>query len=359
MSDDEYDNHGTYLSNKVYITIPGVSTESVAPFLRRPEHEREEGDEDSFFTETRLGEGTQALIKHHRATTPVDNTDDIHPRLFMVVDSPDLQGRGVLLVSLKEYHGYNDALRFSIESARNIHSSLILAIENWSTCRYSSEMVNTPAMATKWFALYNLLPEGREDDFKKALEAMNEGLQMVGLDEEDEDDEEGAEDVTDKAQEDDMPDEKIPEENIGDEQDDDDADQGDVEDEDLPDAEEEPEEGYDEIYKAVSPELQVLQNIKDEHATRAKEDGMDPVFFAVIDEDYETQGPLLVRVDGEGDSFRCKGPVGGELMRWIFVKLMTWDEAKSFAQERDKVRKSRHKENGLSLFQWEDSYGPL
>jgi len=40
---------------------------------------------------------------------------------------------------------------------------------------------------------------------------------------------------------------------------------------------------------------------------------------------------LIVQLEPERDSFRCKGEVAGEVLRWIFVNLMTWDEAKEFA----------------------------
>ncbi|RYP22513.1 hypothetical protein DL765_001571 [Monosporascus sp. GIB2] len=318
MSDDY---NGPWYSYKAYITIPDLSRETIIQTLC---HDERQELVEKAHVEIRLGQTTQAVIQYHRDNTPGEG--DIHPKLFLVVDSGDFQNRGVLLVSLDEYHGYNDALRYPIEEGRDSLNSLCVGNDDWFTFREGSRQ------PTKWFSLYNLLPEDQEEGFREALQKMNEGLQMVGVNQ-DEDDDIEARWVTD--------DEEGSEGSIGSpirdalggegEGDGDEASLG----EGVPGEDEEEvqpdEEGWDQIYKAAYAENRDLDQIMDGHALYAQENRRDPSLFAVIDKEYETEGLLIARVTPERDSFRCKGEVAGEFLRWIFINLMTWDEAKSFA----------------------------
>ena len=90
------------------------------------------------------------------------------------------------------------------------------------------------------------------------------------------------------------------------------------------------EEGWDHCYTAFKPEVQTLSNIRDSHRTQAIEHNQDPNIFAVIDSEYENQGTFLMRVSPEEDSFRCKGDVAGEILRWIFISSLSWDKVKTF-----------------------------
>jgi hypothetical protein len=60
--------------------------------------------------------------------------------------------------------------------------------------------------------------------------------------------------------------------------------------------------------------------------------------FVVIDQEYEAEGFLIMRVTPERDSFRCKGEVAGELLRWIWINLMTWDGAKAYAARQENTQ---------------------
>ncbi|RYP62756.1 hypothetical protein DL771_009583 [Monosporascus sp. 5C6A] len=175
--------HGLWLSYKVYITVPDLTSETIIPTLC---YDEQLEDPESVHIEIRLGRTTQALIRYHRDNTPRES--DIHPKLFLVIDSVDLQGRGVLLVSLDEYHGYNDALRYPIEEGRDVLSSLMVANDDWLSCREGNLRLRSDAVPHKWFSLYNLLPKGQEKRFEKAFGKMNEGIHMVGVSNQDEDD---------------------------------------------------------------------------------------------------------------------------------------------------------------------------
>lgn len=85
------------------------------------------------------------------------------------------------------------------------------------------------------------------------------------------------------------------------------------------------------LYKAAHTDDRDIRHVMDNHSSYVQENRVDPSLFAAIDGEYETEGPLIVRVKPDQDSFRCNGEVAGEILRWIFINFMTWDEAKSFA----------------------------
>lgn len=270
MSDTESEGPG--LAFKVYVTASGLDERAIIEAL----FEDGEEDAESLKIEKLEGQGTQAVIQHHRDSNH-DETGT-NAKLFLVFDSADFAARGVLLVSLDEYHGFDDAVRYAPAEANNFIGSLSISNEDWYTVRMDVPEEKTETAPVDWFALYNLVP--KKDDFNAALLAMNKGVQDVGVSDPDED--------------------------------------GDAD--ELP-----------KFYRAVRAGNRSLDQIISDHPSYADENGLDAARFAVIDGDYREKGALLVQASPERDSFRCKGDVAGEILRWIFINLMTWDEAKAFA----------------------------
>ena len=76
-----------------------------------------------------------------------------------------------------------------------------------------------------------------------------------------------------------------------------------------------------------------LDRIVAKHARYARANDLDPIHFAVVDNtDWEERGILFIKVtkDDAFDRFRRKGPTAGEMLNWIFIGLMTWEEAKNW-----------------------------
>ncbi|KAH6876736.1 hypothetical protein B0T10DRAFT_585128 [Thelonectria olida] len=241
----------------------------------------DEEDAGNFKLETLRGQKTQDLIQRHR--NRAQEQPYAHPTLFLVFDTEDLDERGVLLVSLDEYHGFDDAVRYPPEDANSYISSLSIENEDWYTLRQDVPDEKNKASPVNWFALYNLLPSSQHDKFTDAALAMNSGTQYLGIDE--------------------------PEEHL-------DVDE-------LP-----------KLYRAIRPDRSDIGVICDRHASLAENSALCMGQFAAIDDDYKIGGALIVQVKPQRDSFRCKGEVAGELLRWIFINLMDWDEAKEFARRR-------------------------
>ncbi|KAM0324450.1 hypothetical protein ACHAQA_008232 [Verticillium albo-atrum] len=338
MADDDqslsYEEHNAWFSFRAYITVAGVTRESVIAHLRHPDAD----DDENVLTEIRLGETTQSLIQYHRENTPIRRDSDIHPRLFIIVDSADVQERGVMLVALQEYHGYNDAVRGPIEDVRDQLLSMAIGNDEWWTMKQIGNDDNPKAVPIKWFTAYNLHPN--EETFETAFRKLNDGLYDVHV-LEDEDymamaiAATGATDGTDGTE-----DNAASEGSIGSPAEGENADNQMInsengeqveEEEELVQEEEDPE-NVNDFYKAFKPEVRSLDEVMDGHAAQAQENTQDPDMFAVIDEEYETQGVLIVRVSPEKDLFRCKGEVAGEILKWVFINFKTWDEVKAFAR---------------------------
>ncbi|TDZ99608.1 hypothetical protein C8034_v000019 [Colletotrichum sidae] len=324
MSD--YD--GQYYAYKVYVTCD-VSRDTIVQALT------DDGEEelDKITVESRSGQTTQSVITHHRENTTRGGKE--HPSRFLVVDSADLEGRGVLLVSLAEYHGFNDGLRFAVKEARDNINSLCVANDDWFTFRESIPAQKTDTVPVKWYALYNLLPADQQEDFDAAFAKMNEGVQMVGVSD---DEAEAAEAEGEGGAGSDVgsgsPGDVEVENDADASMEEPDEEQGDVSDGADDEVAETVEDELPKFYKAVTAEGRDLEQIIDQHSSYANENRLDSERFAVIDKEYKKQGPLILRIKPETDSFRCRGDVAGEVLRWMFVNLMTWDEAKSFAGAR-------------------------
>lgn len=236
-----------------------------------------EDGREGFDIQSAKGLSAQEICKHHQEN--VHAGGKIYTTSFLIVDDDDPRSKGVLVVELAPYHGFWDAVRAMPGEAADALASLSIANTDWYEMRDDWNYDGEFGVIHGRFALYDLLTDG---DFKTALDAMNEGVQEVGVDSVDED-------LTI-----------------------------------LP--------GVSRPYhKGVRPDSRDLTQITRAHPSYARSNGLDSDMFAVIDDKYLGEGALFVRVDPSNDSFRCRGPVAGELFAWIFMRFMTWDEAKAFA----------------------------
>ncbi|KAF1831867.1 hypothetical protein BDW02DRAFT_571608 [Decorospora gaudefroyi] len=235
------------------------------------------GDDDFDIISLR-GSRAQVVCQRHR--TDVNGAENLHSKLFLIFDREPAQQRGVLLVNLKPYHGIPDAFRYLPEQATNCIASLNLVNTEWNEVRTSSDTARTESWPANWFALYSLLPAGQEGAFSMILKAMNDGVQYVGSDAEGE----------------------------------------------------EPGGEARKFHRGIIRSEDNLPNIIAQHTAYARDHGLDVERFAVVDQEEKEDGILLVQVqEQQADSFRCKLPVAGELLFWIYIGFMTWDDAKSFA----------------------------
>ncbi|KAG5975037.1 hypothetical protein E4U56_004005 [Claviceps arundinis] len=260
------------LAFKVYITASDLKESAVLQALRRYHC----GEIEDIVIERFDGLDTQEVIHIHRNSS--HHECGTHPTLLLILDSTDLEERGALLVSLNEYHGFDDALRLIPDLSIDFMSSLSAVGEGWYTLRLDVPDEKTAATPFRWFALYKA--SSQRSIFNEAVVAMNRGVQEAGV---------AGPDRESSAEE-------------------------------LP-----------RIYTAARGRQRSLDQIIDDHPFFAETRGLDPDHFAVIDGEYRKKGALIVQVSPERDSFRCRGNVAGELLRWIFINFMTWDEAKAIA----------------------------
>ncbi|KAM0277423.1 hypothetical protein ACHAQH_005785 [Verticillium albo-atrum] len=305
----DYDGSGG--SYKVYITTPDLSPETVHHMLC---HDATMQDPDSISIESCPGKTAQAIFQHHLLNMP--EFDDIDPRFILIFDSAAVQERGILLVSISEYHGYADALRYHVDDGRNTLNSLAIAVENWHTCRECDSLDEAGGRSTNWFALYSLLPPGQEEDFQKAFDKMNEGLKYVGLSDEDED--QGMESAVDDAEvEEDHDDEESNastiEDALGPEMAEDEAS---VDEDELVDDDDVIglDDGSNLIYKPVYDQSCDLAKVMDMHATFAQSNSMNANMFAAIDGEYETEGCEFVAFAASNQ---------GQYVAYIFTTAVT------------------------------------
>jgi hypothetical protein len=330
MADElTFEEHNSFFAFRAYITVPDVTRETVLRHLVHPDADDDEG----VLIEVCIGKTVQSLIQHHVENTPIRRDSDIHPRMFIVIDSTDLQERGVLLVGLQQYHGHNDAVRGPIEEMRDSLLSMSIANTDWWEEKPIRADSSPKAVPKQWFTAYSL--HGDQTTFDEAFVKLNEGLYDVHVDE-DEDDEvememEAVETPDDDARSDVSISSHLVEVTSGDEAGGDDH-QGDDQ-EVIEEADDDPDMGN--FYKASKPDTSDLDQIAQGHETHAQQHKQEPNMFVIIDNDFETNGFLIVRVVPERDSFRCKGEIAGELLRWIWIGFMTWDETKAYAARQE------------------------
>ncbi|KAH7369013.1 hypothetical protein B0T11DRAFT_278022 [Plectosphaerella cucumerina] len=334
MTDEvTFKEHNSFFAFRAYVTVPGVTRETVLRHLVHPDADDDEG----VLVEVCIGETVQSLIQHHDENTPIRRDSDVHPRMFIVIDSTDLQERGVLLVGLQQYHGHNDAVRGPIEEMRDSLLSMSIANTDWWEEKPIRADSNPKAVPKQWFTAYNLHDD--QTKFDEAFLKLNEGLYDVHVDEDEDDEMEMEMETVETPDDDALSDVSISSHLVevtgGDEAVGDDDDQGDDE-EAIEEAEDDPNMGN--FYRAFKPDTSDLDQIAQGHATQAQQHKQDPNMFVVIDQEYEAEGFLIMRVTPERDSFRCKGAVAGELLRWIWINLMTWDGAKAYAARQENTQ---------------------
>ena len=94
------------------------------------------------------------------------------------------------------------------------------------------------------------------------------------------------------------------------------------------------------IYVGVTTTGKSIDEIKTMHVGIAKENNLDQDYFIIIDQSWETEGLLFVKLQPEdkeeelqrgNDEFRhpATSVKAGELLNWIFMGLMTWEDAKA------------------------------
>ncbi|KAI7224924.1 hypothetical protein KC330_g9222 [Hortaea werneckii] len=249
-------------------------------------------------------EGTaQTVCQFHRENVR-SRCEPEFKDLFVVFDRKEAVQQGVLVVNLAPEHGYPDAVRELPGNAIETIASLSIGHTYWLEQQETDKEHKTELVPQDWFAVYNLMSE--EAEFSKAKIMMNRGVQYIGAEEDEEEEE-------DEDQENDD------EENDQSEDGNEDGSQKDSP--VLP----------REFYRGVKPDTTVLDEIVSQHREIASRDSLSAEFFAAIDERYETDGALIARTSPGQDSFRCKGPAAGEILGWIYLGFMTWDEAKDFA----------------------------
>ncbi|KAI6833122.1 hypothetical protein KC332_g6642 [Hortaea werneckii] len=241
----------------------------------------------------------QAVCQFHR--------ENVQPRcesefknLFVIFDRKEAVQQGVLVVNLAPEHGYPDAVRELPGNAIETIASLSIGHTCWLEHQETDEEHKTELVPQDWFALYNSMSDKAE--FSKAKTMMNCGVQYIGAEEDEEEDED-----------EDKEDDEIQDANEG----------WSHEDSPVPSRE---------FYHGVKPDTTLLDEIVSKHREVASRENLSADFFAAIDERYKTDGALIARVAPGKDFFRCKGPAAGEILGWIYLGFMTWDEAKDFAR---------------------------
>ena len=219
---------------------------------------------------------TQDICRRHRQSAPPGG--EFYSTLFLIIDNREPQTQGVLVVNLDPYHGYPDAVRHWPGDAGNVVGSLSIANSDWYDERHSLVEHKTALTPEKWFALYSLVDSDDAAKFDVALRVMNEGVQSVGVD-----GSPGELGVTKQ------------------------------------------------YHRGIRPDSHELPDIKAAHSGCAVSHGLAMDMFAVVDQEYDSLGPLFVKISPEEDSFRCTNPVAGEILGWIFINFMTWEDAKEFA----------------------------
>ena len=226
-------------------------------------------------------------IEYHRNILRMN--EDYVPHLFIIIDRMNLKDEGVLVVNLEPEHGYIDGLRRKAAEAADIIASLEIYNETWDEDRDNCRREKTLLNPFDWFAVYNLLQPTAEEQksFRSALFYLDDGVSSLGY---------GSD-----------------WEGFGDD---------------------EKRKMVRQYYHPVEMKgVRDLDQIATTHGQYAEANDVDPTMFVVIDEtQWEEKGILFVKVtpDGVIDKFRRKGPTTGEMLNWIFIGLMTWEEAKNW-----------------------------
>lgn len=265
---------------KVYVTTSSLTEESVRSLL----YNEEMGSTDLFEIETLYGYASQDICRAHRENHP--RGGPMHSRVFVIFDSDDHIKRGALVVTLRAYHGYPDAVRHLLPYAALCAGSLSIDHSHWAAERQSTFTIGEEGLdKVSKFALYSLVPDD-EQTFDDAARAIDEGIQWIDADEPTSSDENAhVEDIT-----------RI---------------------------------SLDRYY-VLKPESHDIDDIFTRHRQIASKMALDENYFAIVDRQRGTQRTLLAQVEPK-DEVRCKGPPAGELLWWIAIGFMNWEDAKKYA----------------------------
>lgn len=252
-------------------------------------------------------------IQYHR---DVVKANDVYIlELFVIVDRPNVLEEGVLVVNLDPEHGYIDAVRYPASIAADVVPSLSICNHEWVEDRVEVSPEYEKLRPTNWFAVYDLLPSSEQKSFRSALFFLDDGLTSLCY----------------------GPESSHRHEN---------------------DEERRMERNYYSPVKLEGQENKNLDQIIASHAQYAKANNLDPIHFVVVDDvEWEEKGILFIRTTSEGvvDRFRRQGRTAGEMLNWIFIGLMTWEEAKNWdSSSRGKKRFDRASEE---KFKKDDNYG--
>lgn len=226
------------------------------------------------------------VVQHHQDVVKANNIYVLE--YIIIIDRPDVAKEGVLIVHISPEDGFIDAVRQPASEAANIPPSLSISNTDWIDERIDISPKRKNYYPINWFAVYNLLPPTRQEAFQSALFFLDDGMTSLcyGLDS----------------------------------------------DEDEPNNKRQINREYYCPVNMDGEERNLDQTIA-KHAQYARAHNLDPIHFAVVDDtEWEEKGILFVKVikDDSVDRFRRKGPTAGEMLNWIFVGLMTWEEAKNW-----------------------------
>ena len=244
-------------------------------------------EDEYFYIENYQDHSAQGTVQHHLES--VRPGDRYYLQYFIIIDRFDIANQGVMVLNT-DYNGYIDAVRREADSVNDIVRSLSITNTDWWEERGDTTQNESHLVPINRFALYNLLPtEQQQSSFEEALFLMNDGLGILDLS-----------DSTSSG--------------------------GTINDSDSP------REAQRDYYQAAESDGKTIDQLVNDHYQYANTHQLDPGMFAVVDPDWKDQGILIYNLMQQGrfDSFRRKGPTAGEMLNWVFVGLMTWEEAKNF-----------------------------
>ena len=249
------------------------------------------------------------ILDHFRAVADRDTV--AYSRVLFVVDREDVEKYGLLLVKTS-YHGFPDAVRCSLneDNPGGLGASLDIGHQNWA---YVREMTypSDPLKPYRRYGVYNSVlglehssdcsiqittydsPREHNPRFYDLLRTLSHGLGDLN-----------------------EYNENFPEDGRRSE--------------------------FRDIYVGISTPGKSVEEIKAMHAGVAAENNLDQEYFIFIDQDWEKEGLLFAKfhpkseedgLQGGNDEFRhpATSVKAGELLNWIFMGLMTWEDAKASA----------------------------
>lgn len=229
------------------------------------------------------------IVHHHRtAHCEVVDIGSLEPHYFLVVDRTPPFEKGVLLVN-DNYKGAYDAVRMPLNDEIALFANaLVVGTTGWGSIRDQQPTEETkPLYPLNKLAVYNTLsdPSAVPTGFRKPiseliLSILQDGLYRRGL--------------------------NFKEGNRS-------------------------KECYDcshrEIYVGIPAPDKTVAQVVAGHSKLAQREGLEVNMFAVADDEWKRQGLIFVRL-GPPDQFRHSGLKMGELLNWIWLGLIKWEEAR-------------------------------